>query len=124
MGAARDRYYLLSYCSPSRAGKRWVRVDVSFTKLDGSQRTGSIEHDFDATGFTAGCDAKRPPSFAVAQAEIDKAAEDLAAEAKAREEAAAEAQKKQRPRAPAKAGPPPKTRDEIVPPPENPTYQP
>jgi hypothetical protein len=142
VGTARDRYYLLSYCSPSRAGKRWVRVDVKFKKLDGSEREGSLEHEFDATGFTAGCDSKAPPSFAVAQAEIDKAAEDLAAEAKAREEEASKAQekekppeKKPRPRAPAKpaarppsapppSAPPPKSDDKIVEPPENPTYEP
>ena len=69
---ARDRYYLVSYCSPSRAGKRWARIDVNFTTAGGAQRTGSVEHEFDATGFTAGCNAKAPPSFAVAQAEIDK----------------------------------------------------
>jgi hypothetical protein len=122
---ARDRYYLLSYCSPSRAGKRWARIDVNFTSAGGSQRTGSVEHEFDATGFTAGCDAKAPPSFAVAQAEIDKAAEAKAAEAKAREEAAQAEQKKPRQREPSKAAPrPAKGNDEIVPPPENPTYQP
>jgi hypothetical protein len=120
---ARDRYYLLSYCSPSRAGKRWVRVDVKFTKLDGTERSGSIEHEFDATGFTAGCDAKAPPSFAVAQAEINRAAEEQAAEAKAREEAAKESEKKPRPQKP-KAAPPAKGDDQIVPPPETPAYQP
>ena len=138
VGAARDRYYLLSYCSPSRAGKRWVRVEVKFKKLDGSEREGSLEHEFNATGFTAGCDAKAPPSFAVAQAEIDKAAEDLAAEAKARQEEASKTEekppeKKPRPRAPARpakpaapppSAPPPKSDDKIVEPPENPTYEP
>lgn len=119
---ARNRYYLVSYCSPSRAGKRWLRIDVTFNK-NGHERKGSLEHEFDATGFSAGCDAKAPPSFAVAQAEIDQAA--TPAEPAKPSEAASEPKTKPRPRAPVKPAPTkPKDDDAIVPPPEKPDYQP
>lgn len=52
------RYYLLSYCSPARAGKHNVSVEAVTKK-----GRGSIGYDFDATGFGPGCDATRPPPF-------------------------------------------------------------
>jgi hypothetical protein len=66
-GASRS-YYLLSYCSPSRAGKHEVRVEATVTnpKTKGEQ-TGSLRGDFDATGFGPGCDPKTPPTFDVVQ---------------------------------------------------------
>ena len=64
---ARTRsYYLLSYCSPSRAGKHEVRIEAVAKDADGkSERTGSLRSDFDATGFAPGCDPNTPPSFDV-----------------------------------------------------------
>ncbi|MDP9036602.1 MAG: VWA domain-containing protein [Myxococcota bacterium] len=64
---ARTRsFYLLSYCSPSRAGKHVVRVEAVFKDPKGqSDRTGSLSSDFDATGFQPGCDPNTPPSFDV-----------------------------------------------------------
>jgi hypothetical protein len=59
-------YYLLSYCSPSRAGKHEVRIEAVSKDADGKgQRTGSLRSDFDATGFAPGCDPNTPPSFDV-----------------------------------------------------------
>ncbi|HEX8794751.1 MAG TPA: VWA domain-containing protein [Polyangiaceae bacterium] len=59
-------YYLLSYCSPSRAGKHQVRIEAVVQDGQGkSEETGSLRSDFDATGFAPGCDPNTPPSFDV-----------------------------------------------------------
>ncbi len=50
-------YYLLSYCSPARAGQHEVRIEAVFKGGDGKrEETGSLKRDFDATGFAPGCD--------------------------------------------------------------------
>ena len=56
-----DQYYLLSYCSPSRAGTRNLKVTVSVPVPDGKDETDSFEVHFDATGFTSGCDSQKVP---------------------------------------------------------------
>jgi hypothetical protein len=56
-----DQYYLLSYCSPSRAGTRNLKVTVSVPVPDGKDETDSFNVHFDATGFTAGCDSQKVP---------------------------------------------------------------
>jgi hypothetical protein len=59
-------YYLLSYCSPSRAGKHEVRIEASASDSQGrNEKIGSLQADFDATGFAPGCDPNAPPSFDV-----------------------------------------------------------
>jgi hypothetical protein len=58
-------YYLLSYCSPSRAGKHQVRVEAVVGGGEKREETGSLRSDFDATGFAPGCDPSAPPSFDV-----------------------------------------------------------
>lgn len=59
-------YYLLSYCSPSRAGKHEVRIEAVYKDTQGkSEETGSLRSDFDATGFAPGCDPNTPPAFDV-----------------------------------------------------------
>jgi hypothetical protein len=55
-------YYLLSYCSPARAGKHEVRIEADAKVGDVSQ-TGALRSDFDATGFTPNCDPNTPPTF-------------------------------------------------------------
>ena len=55
---AGKRFYLLSYCSPARAGVHRVSVEAHY---DGAR--GSVEYDFDATGFGPGCDPNRPAPF-------------------------------------------------------------
>lgn len=55
-------YYMLSYCSPSRAGKHKVKVEA-VVKTDKSEKKGSLQQDFDAQGFAQGCDPKSPPPF-------------------------------------------------------------
>ena len=59
-------YYLLSYCSPARAGKHEVRIEAVAKDKDGkSEKTGSLKSQFDAAGFAPGCDPKTPPTFDV-----------------------------------------------------------
>jgi hypothetical protein len=61
-------YYLLSYCSPARAGTHKLRIDATWVDAQGKdQKTGSLTSEFDATGFTHGCDPKTPPSFDVSK---------------------------------------------------------
>ncbi len=59
---ATKSFYLLSYCSPARAGKHEVRIEA-VTKIGDSERSGSLRSQFDATGFTANCDPNTPPTF-------------------------------------------------------------
>lgn len=62
--ATQKSYYLLSYCSPSRAGKHKVKIEANWKGEDGkSNKSGAFESEFDATGFTHGCDPKTPPNF-------------------------------------------------------------
>ena len=53
------RYYLLSYCSPARAGTHKVTIEAVTKK----QGRGAVSYDFDASGFGPGCDATKPPPF-------------------------------------------------------------
>lgn len=54
-------HYLLSYCSPSRSGRRALRVEVTTDALGGGERKGEILEEIDATGFGPGCNAKTTP---------------------------------------------------------------
>ncbi|MFH2006869.1 MAG: VWA domain-containing protein [bacterium] len=65
--AAGRKFYLLSYCSPARAGKHRLRIEVTY---DG--KSGSLEHEFDARGFGPNCDPKRKPSFSLRQVRLKK----------------------------------------------------
>ncbi len=59
-------YYLLSYCSPARAGQHEVRIEAVLKDAQGSgEQTGTVDSTFDATGFAPGCDPNSPPSFDV-----------------------------------------------------------
>jgi hypothetical protein len=58
--------YLLAYCSPARAGKRWLRVEVTIIGKNGDKRSGSVETQFDSSGFGPGCDPHTAPEFVVA----------------------------------------------------------
>ncbi|MBK6576058.1 MAG: VWA domain-containing protein [Sandaracinaceae bacterium] len=55
------RFYLLSYCSPARAGTHEVRVEANQGEL-----SGDATYSFDATGFGPDCDPNRPPAFEAA----------------------------------------------------------
>lgn len=54
-----QRFYLLGYCSPARAGEHVVRIEA--VAPDGE--TGSIEQRFNADGFGPNCDPNTPPAF-------------------------------------------------------------
>lgn len=58
-----ERHYLLSYCSPARAGTRRVRVEVVHETHDGKELRGDLTFEIDATGFEAGCDPSAAPPF-------------------------------------------------------------
>jgi VWFA-related protein len=51
-------YYLLSYCSPARAGTHEVTVEA--VKDD---KTGELTYEFDAAGFSPSCNPETPPPF-------------------------------------------------------------
>jgi hypothetical protein len=57
------RFYLLSYCSPARAGTHRVTVEAVTPSA-----SGSLSYEFDATGFGPQCHSERPPPFAVGNA--------------------------------------------------------
>lgn len=56
-------FYLLAYCSPARAGKRRLRVKVVATDEKGQAIDGSVTSEFDASGFTSGCNPSTMPRF-------------------------------------------------------------
>ncbi|MBC7172447.1 MAG: VWA domain-containing protein [Polyangiaceae bacterium] len=56
--AQTKRFYLLSYCSPARAGRHEVTVEAIV-----GESTGSTSYEFDATDFGPDCDPNRPPEF-------------------------------------------------------------
>jgi hypothetical protein len=51
------RSYLVSYCSPARAGKRTVEWVVKLHDDSGATRQARADSEFDATGFNASCRA-------------------------------------------------------------------
>jgi von Willebrand factor type A domain len=58
--AASRRYYLLSYCSPSRAGEHEVEIEAI-----GAGSSGRLAYRFNANGFGPNCDPNQRPSFDV-----------------------------------------------------------
>jgi von Willebrand factor type A domain len=58
--AASKRYYLLSYCSPSRAGEHEVEIEAR-----GRGTAGRMSYRFNAAGFGPTCDPNQRPSFDV-----------------------------------------------------------
>ncbi len=54
------RYYLLSYCSPARAGMHNVEIEA----VKGGHR-GRLGYDFKADGFGPNCDPNQKPAFSV-----------------------------------------------------------
>ncbi len=117
-------FYLLSYCSPSRAGRHQVRIEA-FTKDDkgNEERSGSVTSAFDATGFAPGCDPNTPPSFDVTKGdalapppEKPKAEKDEKKDAEKKDAEKKEAERKEAKPA-HKAAPPPKLPPPPPPPP-------
>ncbi|HKO50030.1 MAG TPA: hypothetical protein VJV79_20005 [Polyangiaceae bacterium] len=61
------RNYLVSYCSPSRAGKRDVKLEVTSHDAQGKASVGSYSTVVDAEGFGPGCDPQAAPQFVAAK---------------------------------------------------------
>lgn len=58
-----ESHYLVSYCSPARAGERRLRLEVKYTNKEGEEHKGDFEHDFSAKGFGPGCNSSVTPRF-------------------------------------------------------------
>jgi hypothetical protein len=56
--AASKKFYLLSYCSPSRAGEHEVEVEAN-----AQGTSGRLAYRFNANGFGPGCDPNTRPPF-------------------------------------------------------------
>jgi hypothetical protein len=69
-------YYLLSYCTPARAGEHTVTIKAKHKpdKNKDKEVTGDLETGFDATGFEKGCDPNQKPKFDITKG--DAAADD------------------------------------------------
>jgi hypothetical protein len=75
-----QKHYLVSYCSPARAGSRRLRLEVIFTNKQGEEHDGDFEVDFSAKGFGPGCNPRVTPRFSftpkpVAPADGERAAD-------------------------------------------------
>jgi hypothetical protein len=94
-----ERYYLLSYCTPARAGEHDVRIEA-IQKSDSAERHGNLTYHFKADNFAPGCDPNTPPSFDVTKGDAvapKQAAEEKEADkpkARARPAAAVESPSK------------------------------
>jgi hypothetical protein len=59
-------FYLLSYCSPARAGDHELTIEP--VAPDGKK--GSLDYHFSAAGFAPDCNPTRKPSFDVGRAKV------------------------------------------------------
>ena len=66
------RNYLVSYCSPARAGTRELRLEVATTDEQGKKSIGRYDTQFDASGFGPGCNPLNLPRFVIAKAKHDE----------------------------------------------------
>lgn len=105
------KYYVLSYCSPARAGKRALRVEVAYTNASGSERRGSFRYEFDADGFGPGCRSDTLPRFV-----IPRSSNEAAPSAPSTSDVAPNP-------AEATRAPEVPSNDEVAPPPDAPTYK-
>lgn len=58
-------FYLLSYCTPARAGTHEVRIEANYTSASDDKKMGALEYTFNAEGFgpPPKCDPNRKPKF-------------------------------------------------------------
>jgi len=75
-----SKHYLVSYCSPARAGIRRLRLEVSYTNKSGDERHGDFETEFDARGFGPGCNPQQPPRLTLMPGESRPAASNKSGE--------------------------------------------
>jgi hypothetical protein len=105
------QYYLFSYCSPARADVRSLRLEVRAHDAEGKEIQGSIQTEFDATGFTTGCNPNSPPRFVVPKVKPSDEPTDQTSSTVAPRKKSAPA---------GESSTPPS--EEIVPPPDKPGY--
>jgi hypothetical protein len=51
-----NRFYVLEYCSPKRSGAHTLKVTATIDTPDQGKLVGSLSGQFDATGFSSGCE--------------------------------------------------------------------
>lgn len=61
--AMSQRYYLLGYCSPARAGQHKVKIVAK-----GMGKSGSLSYEFSAAGFRPDCNPEKKPAFSLTRA--------------------------------------------------------
>jgi hypothetical protein len=61
--AMSQRYYLLGYCSPARAGDHKVKIVAN-----GAGSSGSLSYEFSAAGFRPDCNPEKKPAFSLTRA--------------------------------------------------------
>ena len=110
-----ERYYLVAYCSPARAGSRHLELQVHFRDKEGDDRTASFSQDIDATGFGPGCRSDAVPRF------LAQLAKPTARPAKSGAEAKPQLATPPDP-APSVAPAPASDDDSVAPPPNKPGY--
>ncbi|MBV9945252.1 MAG: VWA domain-containing protein [Myxococcales bacterium] len=117
--AARTKsYYLLSYCSPSRAGAHTVKVEAVYRDPEGgAEKTGDFQANFDATGFAPGCDPSSPPSFDVTKGDALAPPAERASKREGRSDRDGQKELKKEVRASARVGSPPPPKLPPAPPP-------
>ncbi|HLT35030.1 MAG TPA: VWA domain-containing protein [Enhygromyxa sp.] len=86
-------YYLLSYCTPARAGEHVVTIRAKHTP-EGKKKeiTGELDTEFDATGFEPKCDPNTKPKFDISKG--DMAADEGKGKSKGKASASASASSK------------------------------
>lgn len=108
-----QKHYLVSFCSPARAGTRTLRLEVNYSDKDGSERHGDFETEFSAKGFGPGCNPLVTPRLTlVPKAAPEKKTEPAPSKAKGASDATA----------PTGAGAPDPSDDAPVAPPEHSGY--
>lgn len=55
-GRLANRFYVLEYCSPRRSGTHTLKVVATLDSPRDGQLVGSLSGQFDATGFSSGCE--------------------------------------------------------------------
>jgi hypothetical protein len=68
VSANMNGHYVLSYCTLARSGERHSRVEVDVVSDELEVETGSVESQFNAAGFSTGCNAAKPPRFSLFKA--------------------------------------------------------
>jgi hypothetical protein len=83
-----QKHYLVSFCSPARAGVRQLRLEVTYANKEGAERRGSFETEFKANGFGPGCNSLVTPRLTlVPKSAPEKKPEPAASKRKSDDEA-------------------------------------